>query len=142
MDRAITLIENALSAQDFIRLRQSVSWGAPSAALLEKAFEHNLYSVAAVADGRVVGMGRLVGDGVVIWYIQDVIIEPGYQGQGLGKAIVERLLDHIREATPYGDSTMVGLMAAKGKEGFYEKLGFHARPDEGHGHGMYLRMSI
>lgn len=49
---------------------------------------------------------------------------PEYQGQGIGRAIVERLLEHIKcEAIP-GTVVQVGLTAVKGKEPFYEKFGF------------------
>ena len=43
---------------------------------------------------------------------------------------------HAYEHTPSGCFSTVGLMAAKGKEGFYEKLGFKGRPDNGCGAGM------
>ena len=38
-----------------------------------KALKNSLYVVAAYADDRIVGMGRIVGDGAVICYIQDII---------------------------------------------------------------------
>ena len=142
MDKAIVLLENRIDPQDFISLKQSIGWIAPSAQLLEKAFEHNLYSVTAYLGENAVGMGRLVGDGVVIWYIQDVVVRPEYQGTGIGKAIVEKMLDHIRACIMPGTATMVGLMSAKGRESFYEELGFHIRPDAGHGHGMYIQLNI
>ena len=49
---------------------------------------------------------------------------------------MKRLLQHIYLHTSAGTFTTVGLMAAKGKEGFYEKLGFEARPDDHSGAGM------
>ena len=142
MDKDVLFLENKIDPRDFIRLKQSIGWVAPSSEMLEKAFEHNLFSVVAFSGGNPVGMGRLVGDGVVIWYIQDVVVEPKYQGTGIGKAIVERMLEHIRKSVAPGSSTMVGLMAARGRESFYEELGFHIRPDEGHGHGMYMQLNI
>ena len=49
---------------------------------------------------------------------------------------MKRLLQHIYLHTSAGTFTTVGLMAAKGREGFYEKLGFEARPDDHSGAGM------
>ena len=44
--------------------------------LVERALKNNLYDVIAVADGEVIGMGRLVGDGVMYWYLQEIVVLP------------------------------------------------------------------
>ena len=71
-----------------------------------------------------VGMGRLVGDGAMYWYLQDIIVQPEYQGQGIGRMIVNRLLEYIKENAMPGTKIEIGLTAVKGKEPFYEKFGF------------------
>lgn len=65
---------------------------------------------------EVVGMGRLVGDGVMYWYLQEIIVMPQFQGQGIGTRIVNRLLDYIKENTTPGTFVSVVLTAATGKE--------------------------
>lgn len=118
------LLENQLKAEDFIRLKIATGFRDRRIELVEKALKNNLFDVVAVVNGEVIGMGRLVGDGAMYWYLQEIIVLPEYQNQGIGTAIVNRLLEYISEHTEPGDFTSVGLTAAEGKEGFYERFGF------------------
>ena len=73
-------------------------------------------------DDRVVGMGRLVGDGHMYFYIQDVAVDPTHQGQGIGQQIIDSLLEHIREVAP--GPVFVGLFATDAALPLYERNGF------------------
>ena len=118
------LADNILTAEDFVRLKVATGFMDRPLEQADKAIKNGLFNVSAVHDGKVIGMGRLVGDGAMYWYLQEIIVLPEYQGQGIGRAIVERLLEHIKcEALP-GTGVQVGLTAVKGKEPFYEKFGF------------------
>ena len=87
-------------------------------------------------------MGRLVGDGARVFYIQDVFIKPEYQRRGIGKLIVAKLLEYIKSNGVVNSNIMVGLMAAKGKEEFYQKFGFRIRPNEKEGNGMMINIKL
>lgn len=128
--------ENVLSAEEFVDLRVLVGFSKVPLSQAKQALEKGLFNVTAICDGKTVGMGRLVGDGIMYWYIQDVCILPEYQGHRIGSTIVERLLRFVEESGVPGTETRVSLMAAKGKEEFYEKLGFSQRPNENRGAGM------
>ena len=86
-------------------------------------------------------MGRLIGDGAVISYIQDLIVVPEYQGKKIGSKIIDRLISYADELRMPGTVMMLDLMCAKGREQFYEKHGFIARPTDTLGPGMiqYLK---
>ena len=133
--------ENALSAKQFLMLRESVGWKGVEYQV-EKALESGLYNVIVKDNNEVVGMGRLVGDGIMYWYIQDVIVNPKYQGKGIGKEIMRLLTRYIEKNSLPGTTVTIGLMAAKGKEDFYEKLGYIARPTEIYGPGMIMHYEI
>lgn len=104
-------------------LWESVGWGIIHKETSSQSLAHSLYGVVATVDGEPVGMGRIVGDNYMYFYIQDVAIHPTYQGTGLGKEIMERLLAYIKQRRN-GGVAFVGLFSAEGKDGFYEKLGF------------------
>jgi ribosomal protein S18 acetylase RimI-like enzyme len=127
--------ENVLTATQFLTLRESIGWTG-KLHQIEKAIEKGLYNIIAKDEGRIIGMGRLVGDGIMYWYMQDVIILPQYQGKGIGKQMVERMLQYIQQNSMSGTTATVGLMAAQGKEPFYEKWDFIIRPNEKMGAGM------
>jgi GNAT superfamily N-acetyltransferase len=122
------------SAADYNRLRQAVGWGVYDPAVIEAALPRSLYGVCARVDGALVGMARVIGDAGLVYYIQDVIVLPEYQGRGLGSAMMERIMGYLGAHASH--NTIVGLMAAKGREGFYERYGFTVRPTERYGSGM------
>jgi len=70
--------------------------------------------------GKALGMGRLISDGVSDAYIQDLVVLSEYRKQGVGKQIVEALLDKCLSA----GLLWVGLIAEPGQDKFYDALGF------------------
>ncbi|MBA4865621.1 GNAT family N-acetyltransferase [Streptomyces sp. PSKA54] len=82
----------------------------------------SLAGVVAMAGNHVVGMGRLVGDGVKYFYVQDLAVLPAHQGAGIGTALLRRLLDHVASTAP--STAFVGLFATDGAVPLYERSGF------------------
>ncbi len=135
------LKDNELTGADLVAFRAVAGWSPRSLAQAERAVAASLRTVTAVEDGRVIGIGRLVGDGALNCYLQDIIVLPEYRSHGVGAAIVERLLEFVRTGTAPGDTVSVALLAAHGREPFYRSLGFADRPSEHHGAGMELRIT-
>ena len=96
---------------------------------LAASLPHAWYAVCARAGGQIVGAGLVLSDGVLHALIVDVIVLPEMRGRGIGTEIMSRLVARCREA----DVLQVQLFSARGKRGFYERLGFVARPDDGPG---------
>jgi GNAT superfamily N-acetyltransferase len=109
---------------------------------IDADYDKSLFNVAAILNDQIIGMGRLVGDGFNIWYIQDVIVFPEYQGKGVGKAIIIRLIIYAEDNSLSNTAITIGLMSAKGKEGFYSKLGFRVRPNGNEGAGMIMNIRV
>lgn len=124
------------TADAFNRLRAVVGWRTIALPALTISFKNTLYGVTAEVDGETVACGRIIGDGALYFYIQDVIVLPQYQGQGFGKIIMNNIMNFLKENCP--QNSFVGLMAAKGKHAFYEKYGFITRPNEIYGPGMVM----
>jgi GNAT superfamily N-acetyltransferase len=117
------------TAAEYAELRRHVGWNVVDPAAVARALTASLAGVVARdRAGELVGMGRVVGDGGVYLYLQDVIVRRAWRGRGLGTTITEALLDRIRALGASG--TFVGLMAAEGAAPFYERFGFVRRPDD------------
>lgn len=127
---------NDISAEDFNFLRKSVGWSVFDETLSKKGLQNSAFKVAAIENGQTVGFARVVSDGCLVAFIVDVMVLPEYQGNGIGKEIMKRIMDYIKSRKNAGERLVVNLMSAKGKEGFYTALGFAQRPNENYGCGM------
>ncbi|MCC2616784.1 GNAT family N-acetyltransferase [Aestuariibacter halophilus] len=121
-------------AASFARLRSTVGWTNPNLDILAQSITATLYWVCAYETGRLIATGRVIGDGAMYFYVQDVIVHPDHQGAGLGNTLMEHINGYLTSACRPGAT--VGLFAAKGKEGFYRKYQFVERCGESLGRGM------
>ncbi|MBD5467331.1 MAG: GNAT family N-acetyltransferase [Lachnospiraceae bacterium] len=120
----VQLVDNILQAEDFVRLRIEVGLVEIPVEHARKALQNGLLNVSAIYHGELVGMGRLVGDGAMYWYLQEIIVLPEFQRKGIGTIIVNHLIDYAKANSITGKFTTIGGVSAKGKEPFYQKMGF------------------
>lgn len=85
---------------------------------LKIAFSNSMFKCFVYDSGKLIAVGRALADGKDCSYICDVAVHPDYQGRGIGKEVVTRLVNLSKE------HRKIILYAAPGKEGFYRKLGF------------------
>lgn len=85
---------------------------------LRKAFEHSSVSCFAYEGEKLIGSARAISDEVYYACIFDVVVALEYQGQGIGKALMEALLQKLPLEKIY-------LTAPPDKHGFYKKFGFY-----------------
>ena len=100
------------------RLYLAASMGYKAPSDLQVAFSNSMFKCFVYDDGRLIAAGRALADGRDCSYICDVAVHPEYQGRGLGREIVSKLVDFSK-----GHKKII-LYAAVGKEPFYLKLGF------------------
>jgi GNAT superfamily N-acetyltransferase len=124
------------TAAQWMALRKSVGWAVFEDKIAEKSLEATLFCVCAFDADELIGMGRVLGDGVISFYIGNVMVLPRWQGAGIGRVIIEEIMAYVREHAAPG--AIARGMSIKGKEEFYTKLGFVARPDGEHGSGMSI----
>ncbi|MBO1514407.1 GNAT family N-acetyltransferase [Metabacillus bambusae] len=90
---------------------------------LYQAANNSWYHISIYDQDQLIAFGRMISDGVYQALICDVMVDPSYQKQGLGKQIIEELLSKCKES----GIQSIQLFSAKGKQHFYKKLGFEER---------------
>ena len=108
--------------EDVLHLYQAVGWTnyTHQPEMLEQALSHSLAIYVALDDNTVVGLIRLVGDGFSSVLVQDLIVLPIYQRQGIGSALMKQALE------AYKDAYQVQLVTDQTEKnvGFYRSMGF------------------
>ena len=108
--------------EEILPLYTSVGWTAYTdhPEVLQRGFAHSLLTLAAYEAGRLVGLIRTVGDGDTIVFVQDILVYPEYQRRGIGRALLQAVLDrysHVRQIELATDNTPRTI-------GFYKSMGF------------------
>ena len=120
----LTVKHNELTAEEFIELWETVWGSGPSLEQTKLAMEHTLFRVSVYDNEKVVAMARMIGDMGLNYYIKDVAVRPEYQKKGIGKLLINELLDFVKKNGISGTDIFVELCAVPDKVPFYEKLGF------------------
>lgn len=133
VDKYLITLESP-SAEEFSMLRHKMGWGEIDLALADMSLAKSLFHVTIRDQCQLIAMGRVVGDGAMYFYIQDVIVDPDYQNRGIGSIVMAQIEGYLGHAAKKGST--IGLLAAKGKEAFYIKYGYTSRPNHVLGQGM------
>lgn len=116
--------QEIVKLEDVLHLYQAVGWTnyTNQPQMLEKALSHSLVIYLAFDGDAVVGLIRLVGDGFSSVLVQDLIVLPIYQRQGIGSLLMKEALED------YKDAYQVQLVTEQTEKnvGFYRSLGFEA----------------
>jgi GNAT superfamily N-acetyltransferase len=122
------VVERIPTVEDYLVLREAVGWGRLDEQMTARGLANALFTVCLLHNGKVIGCGRVIGDGGLYFYLQDIIVLPAFQGKGLGRRLMRAILAYLEEHALPG--AFVGLMAAKDVSSFYTQFGFALRPPE------------
>ena len=116
--------QDLVNINDVLHLYQAVGWTnyTHQPQMLEQALSHSLAIYLALDGDAVVGLVRLIGDGFSSVFVQDLIVLPTYQRQGIGSALMKEALGN------YKDVYQVQLVTEQAEKtlGFYRSLGFES----------------
>ena len=129
-------LDYSFSTNEFLEMVKSVSWKTYSELQVEKALKNTMYMVKATVDGKLAGIGRVVGDYSIVCVLTDICVKPEFQGHGIGLKITTELKRLIENNIAEGEKMQIELTPTAGNETFYEKAGFKYNPDKIT--GMYL----
>ena len=112
------------SLDEYLALRAATGLSpfSPEAARRGLAASIHAVVVRRADDGAAIGMGRLVGDGGCFVQVVDIAVEPSHQGRGLGKRVMQSLMDYVAQELP--TSVYVSLLADGEAHRLYEQYGF------------------
>ena len=130
-------ITDYITPEEYMNMRLCVGWAEFPMEEAAEGLKNTSFLCCIREEGKPIALGRAVGDHGYVVYIADIIVRPEYQGQGLGRKVMEYLLEQIKASLKPGYKVMISLLAAKGKEKFYNKFGFVDRPSEDFGCGMH-----
>jgi len=119
---AYMVVKRTPTVTEYLELRAAAGLSLFSVEAASKGLAGTVFGVVVEQEDRVVGMGRLVGDGGCFFQIVDIAVNPSYQGQGLGKTIMRELMEFVTGHLPA--SAYVSLIADVPANRLYEKFGF------------------
>ncbi len=84
---------------EILRLYSEVGWTAytKNMPVLEQGFKNSLLVLAAYENNELLGIIRVVGDGFTIVFVQDILVFPEKQRQGVGTALLKAVLDRYND---------------------------------------------
>lgn len=109
-------------ADEFVGLRDVAGLSENTLDAARRGLAGTCFSVCVRDSNRLVGMGRVIGDGGCFYQVVDIAVHPDYQRRGIGLEIMTRLMEQLRENAP--KSAYVSLIADGGASKLYEKFGF------------------
>ncbi len=122
--------------ETYLGLKRAVGWPVPDIEAAEAALANTRCGFLVQRTDQTVGMATVHGDGVLYFYVQDVIIHPEFQRRGHGTRLMDAVMKHIN--THARDKAFMALFSANGLELFYLRYGFIARPTDKFGAGMFF----
>ena len=130
------LSEEDIPIGTYLILRESTTLSPKSKEAAELGLKNSIYSILVKHDDEAVGMGRIIGDGGCHCQVVDICVLPEYQGEGIGKLIMEKIMSFIDTELP--ESCYISLIADGPANHLYAKFGFKEVMPESR--GMYYRV--
>ena len=114
--------QEIVKLEDVLHLYQAVGWTnyTNKPQMLEQSLSHSLVIYLALDGDAVVGLIRLVGDGFSSVFVQDLIVLPIYQRQGIGSALMKEALEDYKEVY----QVQLATEQTEKNVGFYRSMGF------------------
>lgn len=124
MNNDYQIIRRRPTLKEYKELCTAVDWADYiNLEVAEESLQNSIFAVVVLYGEEMVAMGRVVGDGKIYFYIQDIAVSPEHQGKGIGGMVMGEITEFLKQNAP--DKAFIGLFASQGKEPFYKKFGFN-----------------
>ena len=113
---------NAPPAIEYISLRVKTGMGTKDLLKTELALKHSLFIVCLWESDKLIGFGRIVGDQGITYVVSDIMVDPDYQRNGLGKVIMKEVDSYLNKNTD--ENAYVTLIANRPADRLYYQFDF------------------
>ncbi|GGO04680.1 GNAT family N-acetyltransferase [Saccharibacillus kuerlensis] len=121
-DQEITLLYETPQPEEYIALRVAAGMSARTLEAARTGLPNSLFAVTLREQGRLVGMGRVLGDGGCAYLISDIVVHPSLQRRGLARRIMTEIERYLDDNVPPG--SFVSLIADTPADALYRHFGF------------------
>lgn len=105
------IIYNALTATEYLEMHKLVNFYPYEYNDVRLALEKDIINIKIYSKDKLVGIGRVVGDGRIVFFLKDIIVHPEFQNKGVGTLLVMNLLNQIKKIGC--DHAYIGLMSTE-----------------------------
>lgn len=110
------------NAEEYVNLRVLAGLSPKDLSASKVGLSNSIHMVSFRDQTKLIGMGRIIGDGGCFYQIVDIAVDPAYQGKGLGKEIMKELTVYLEKNAPKG--AYVSLIADVPADNLYKKFDF------------------
>lgn len=129
-------VSEDLTTAEFEDLYASAGWSCPPSEYIDTAIRNSTKSFVVRHKGKTAAMINWLGDYGMHWFMKDFIVRREYQGRMLGTLLCRYSENFIKSTLKVHQKVCIDLRSFKGKEGFYQKLGYNKMSEEETGAGM------
>ncbi|MGN1119182.1 MAG: GNAT family N-acetyltransferase [Oscillospiraceae bacterium] len=129
-------ISQDLKVEEFVELFKSVGWNMPAIEQMDLAIKNSTKSFVVRHKGTAAATINWLGDYGMHWFMKDFIVRKEYQGQMIGTLLYRFSENFIKSTLKDNQKICVDLKSEKGKEPFYQSLGFQIMSENETGSGM------
>lgn len=117
-------------------LIKETEWTLYNDEIVQKQIDSSLFMVTVFHDNNMIGMLQVIGDGILNFYIQYLVVDPDWRKKGIATTMLRKALEKIK-SNAHSNGRIALFSSYKNKE-FYENRGFIARPNSNAGPAMML----
>lgn len=121
MEKVVYTIQPPDNFEGLLKIYELLGWNSLKLTVndLENMCKQSWYAVYAFDEQQLVGMGRIISDGVITALICGVCVMPNYQSKGIGKEVLNRLISHCEQK-----KVIPQLICRENLESYYDAFGF------------------
>lgn len=128
-----------ISPDDFQSIRKNVEWNKLNYNQVERALKNSMVNVSIFDKDLCIGVGRIVGDHILKGMLTDIMVRKEYQGKGVGKLILNKLISKLYNYIPEGECFQLEASPTASNREFYIKCGLKYKPENQDGVYMWIR---